>query len=756
VEFHAPIVPGYRILEAGTANLVQSIYYGIYYALNIATDTFVDLTVLSRPTDTEPARWQSTLAQYRSLLQAQEQLKENRNIQRVQDYGEIGDTFYIVQEHIEGRSLREILVAYGPRRIEWLLPLISQVAIALDYAASYNLNHTALSPDQILISTDGENAYIRNFTLARFQRRKASPYTAPEQLGRSSDQSRTDMYSLGAILYEALSGKPPFTGATESEVCHNILNLVPWPLLDQPIYLRQIIGHMMARLPESRYRTFIDVTNDLQFQRSPAAVKPEKSHGVTIEQVQANLKAHDLTTEEIVLSPPTTVTGSGLLTLRLQSLWHSLFGGHGRNSSAAVRADRSAQGAPRAAGLWAMIGALLPLGLWRGQAADWAPTENPGAMRRRGMWYRLGRFLSVLIRRVAIAAMVLFVAAALHAALLLNQQRYAVVKEVNGRVSVRTIGPNGKPGPAATLHAGDCLSAEKLPVITTDKNSTVTLEMPGAQLKLAPDASVQIDHLDYGNGAERKFDLTRGQVWAELTAPPVGADQFEIRSGDAAVQEAGTVCTVTAIPGGLKAVAARGPLQVSNGFSRKQIVADHEIDVRPQHRLAQSVTLTIAQRQHLAQQIANLEADGSGWLSHLSAAYQSEQMRTLEPLVARGLTLAHLRPSEQKRIDDARALVIANYTLQGLSKALVLDGEPVSSLNLHTIAETGLDAEDRRRILDSFADSQVLYYKKHGDGYTAYVRANDSTRTLLRSESGKITHIREEDEDRALSNLLPQ
>ena len=180
-------------------------------------------------------------------------------IVRLYDFAFEGDIPYMVMEMVEGRTLDELLD--GPIEPRVAVEVLLPIAGALDYAHHHGVVHRDVKPSNILLADDGRTL-IMDFGLACFQgfslATDPSPvlgtpdYIAPEQLNGGRANARSDVYSLAAIVYEMVSGKKPFTGATWMEVASRRLT-EPAPRLEGvPWEFAQALADGMDRNPPIR------------------------------------------------------------------------------------------------------------------------------------------------------------------------------------------------------------------------------------------------------------------------------------------------------------------------------------------------------------------------------------------------------------------------------------------------------------------------------------------------------------------------
>ena len=204
------------------------------------------------------------------------------HIVTVFDAGEIDGRQYLATEFIDGGTLRDWL--HGGHDWRDIVELLIGVADGLATAHDAGILHRDVKPENILITRSGY-AKLADFGLAKLDAAPApedaptivdtrtragaivgtAAYMSPEQaLGRRVD-ARSDSFALGVVLYEALSGKRPFTGPSQTDVLHAIIHTPPAPLPDAlPVALRTIVAKALAKSPADRYQTMRDMVVDLR------------------------------------------------------------------------------------------------------------------------------------------------------------------------------------------------------------------------------------------------------------------------------------------------------------------------------------------------------------------------------------------------------------------------------------------------------------------------------------------------------------
>src|SRR5579859_1691120 len=182
------------------------------------------------------------------------------------DYGHQDGMTYLVMELITGGSLAQQM-SRGPLPLGTIAPVMSQLGAALDHAHRHGIVHRDLKPQNILLDNDG-NALLTDFGLARMSQPSVvitqsggvmgtPAYMAPEQWEGSTFDARTDIYSLGAILFEMVSGMLPFEGDSIYQLMHKHIYEAPPRLHDQieqvPPGVDKVVLKALSKDPADRY-----------------------------------------------------------------------------------------------------------------------------------------------------------------------------------------------------------------------------------------------------------------------------------------------------------------------------------------------------------------------------------------------------------------------------------------------------------------------------------------------------------------------
>lgn len=220
-------------------------------------------------------------------------LLHHPNICTIFEIDEAGDQTFISMTYIEGRSLQEMAQS-GPLKLKQAVDITIQVATGLHAAHAKHVIHRDIKSANVVVTPEG-HAVIMDFGLAKLRggTKLTKPgttlgtvsYMSPEQLHGDDVDHRTDIWSLGVVLYELVTGRLPFRGDHETAVVYSIVNQEPEPVTavrtGVPLSLERVISKALAKNPSARYQHVDELVVDL------GAVRNELEAGGTTRRVSA-------------------------------------------------------------------------------------------------------------------------------------------------------------------------------------------------------------------------------------------------------------------------------------------------------------------------------------------------------------------------------------------------------------------------------------------------------------------------------------
>ena len=264
----------YEILEAIGAGGMAVVYKALDHRLN----RLVAVKILKD----DFSRNQEFRRRFHAESQAVAMLS-HPNIVSVYDVSRTGDIDYIVMELIEGITLKQYLERKGNLNWRETLHFSMQIAKALEHAHSRGIVHRDIKPHNIMILKDG-SIKVADFGIARISSAQSTltrealgsvHYISPEQAKGARVDCRSDLYSLGVVMYEMLTGRTPYDGETPVAVAIQHINggaRLPSELVTGiPLGIEQITMHAMNSNPEARYASATEMLRDMEeFRKNPA------------------------------------------------------------------------------------------------------------------------------------------------------------------------------------------------------------------------------------------------------------------------------------------------------------------------------------------------------------------------------------------------------------------------------------------------------------------------------------------------------
>jgi len=267
MDLSGAIVGQYHIIEQVSRGSMATVYKA--YQPNL--DRYVAVKVLTP----DLAETRGFIARFEREAKAVARLR-HRNILTVFDYGRQGDLFYLVMEYVSGGTLIERLG--WPQDLAYAVNIVSQVGDALAHAHMQGMIHRDVKPGNILMAEE-DWPLLSDFGLAKMV--EDSPkltasgasvgtpqYMSPEQAQGLAVDRRSDLYSLGAVLYETVTGRPPFgTDAPMAVILRHINEPITPPHTlrsDLPEEIERVILKALAKSPADRYQRMEEFLADLQ------------------------------------------------------------------------------------------------------------------------------------------------------------------------------------------------------------------------------------------------------------------------------------------------------------------------------------------------------------------------------------------------------------------------------------------------------------------------------------------------------------
>jgi serine/threonine-protein kinase len=232
-------------------------------------------------------------AQVRECFRAVSVL-QHPNIEAMFELGEHDGNSYIVMEYLEGKSLGHTIRSGVSLSLLQKLNIVLQVAKALEHAHDKGIIHRAIEPENIMLMSDSKvkivgfdvtyltHLHVETMTRVGMFIGKV-PYASPEQLNSPPVDARSDIFSLGVVLYQLLTGKLPFGAENSGEVVQKILQESPAPLsrfgVVKPMELQPLINGLLAKQRTERYQKCAKVVEDLDSIRKKLEDQPQLAEG---------------------------------------------------------------------------------------------------------------------------------------------------------------------------------------------------------------------------------------------------------------------------------------------------------------------------------------------------------------------------------------------------------------------------------------------------------------------------------------------
>jgi serine/threonine-protein kinase len=266
-----PDIGKYRILE-----LVGEGAMGVVYK---AVDTVLDRTVAIKVMNDAIARQDELRQRFLREAQAAASL-QHPNVVSIYDMGEVDGHLYIAMEFVQGADLESLYLSTVTMSLQEKLDIVIDVLTGLTFAHKRGIVHRDIKPANIRIAEDGRAklmdfgvAHLASSNLTSTGASLGTPvYMSPEQITGGKATPATDVFAVGAVLYELLTGKKPFDAPTLQSLFYKILTEKPKPIREVmpglPSALDHIVEKAMAKDAPQRYQTALDMANDLSAVRA--------------------------------------------------------------------------------------------------------------------------------------------------------------------------------------------------------------------------------------------------------------------------------------------------------------------------------------------------------------------------------------------------------------------------------------------------------------------------------------------------------
>ena len=258
----------------------------IYKAVQTSLDRVVAIKVLHGHLAQDP----NFIQRFEREAKAAANLK-HENVVNIIDFGKDEEIYFIAMEYVEGRSLKDLISQVKVFPVEIVLTITTCVCKGLSHAHQKGVIHRDIKPANILIGFDG-TVKIADFGLAQAQDLTSititgaivgtPAYMSPEQAAGRKVDNRSDLFSLGIILYEMMTGEKPFPGENYSSVITRILTAAPKRPIEMnpliPMEMNQVVERMLEKDPDKRYADVDSLLVEVEGYAKKASISVSEKH----------------------------------------------------------------------------------------------------------------------------------------------------------------------------------------------------------------------------------------------------------------------------------------------------------------------------------------------------------------------------------------------------------------------------------------------------------------------------------------------
>ena len=263
----------------GRYEIVKKLGQGSKGAVYLGTDPYIERQVAIKIYRLPNAEVSKEVEKYKKNFFTEAQLAGrllHPNIVTVYDAGLYEDLCYITMEYVDGSTFDKYCVSDTLLPVEKVLEKVFSVCRGLEYAHQNSVIHRDIKPSNLILSSEGQ-VKITDFSIAYVKRSQSTPetglfgspnYMCPEQIKEESITERSDLFSLGSVLYELLTGQKAFDGGNEYATMYKIVNEEPPHILEIRTELPKLIGEILDKAlnkdPSERYQSAMDFAYDLR------------------------------------------------------------------------------------------------------------------------------------------------------------------------------------------------------------------------------------------------------------------------------------------------------------------------------------------------------------------------------------------------------------------------------------------------------------------------------------------------------------